>query len=123
MTGRDLDPSTAFVKREPDGEYYLNHAATALLMGVDPSVLMQYYRDAGAGQAIYALPDTLRQAGIRRSKEFAAMTDSAEPDMGDALIYYARQDGVELVFEDMTGERITLCAKPFWRRDGGDARI
>ncbi|MCF3940914.1 hypothetical protein [Gordonia tangerina] len=117
---KDIDPRTAFVKREADGEYYLNDAATALLMGVNPDVLTQHYQRSGSRDAM-SLPVTLRQAGIRRNKEFAALTNSAEPDMGDALIHYAQQDGVELIFEDATGERITLAPKPFWRRDGGDS--
>ncbi|MGW6034702.1 hypothetical protein ACWFOS_13645 [Gordonia terrae] len=106
------------VKREADGEYYLNDVATALLLGISAETLRSHAQTQG-GRVAYDLPETVTQSGRRRVKEFGAATGTTEPDMGDALIHFANLEGVELIFEDATGERITLSAPGFWRRNGG----
>lgn len=114
------DTDTAVVKYDADGEYYLNDAATALLFGVTLDVLNEYVRVEG-GRTAYRVPETLRRNGIRRRKEYEAAAGIDEPDMGEALIHYARTDGVELVYEDVDGKRTTVVPKPFWRNGGADS--
>lgn len=112
--------TTAVIKYDADGEYYLNDAATALLFGITLDVLNEYVR-VEDGRTLYRIPDMMRQSGIRRRKEYEAAAGIDEPDMGQSLIHYARTDGVELVYEDADGERTVVVPKPFWRNGGADA--
>ncbi|OUC77284.1 hypothetical protein CA982_17820 [Gordonia lacunae] len=93
--------------------------ATALIIGVSAETLRSHAVRDDHGRAAYRLPETLIRSGRRRTREFGEMTGTTEPDMGDALIHFANLEGVELIFEDATGERITLSAPGFWRRNGG----
>lgn len=108
----------AVVTLNADGEYYLNDVATALIIGVSAETLRAHAVRDENGRDAFRLPETLVRSGRRRTREFGLMTGTTEPDMGDALIHYANQEGVELIFEDATGERITLSAPAFWRNGG-----
>ncbi|MGW0455269.1 hypothetical protein [Gordonia sputi] len=110
---------TAVIKYDADGEYYLNDAAAALMFGVTLDVLERHVSSEG-GRTSHLIPETLRRSGIRRRKEYEAAVGMEEPDFGETLIYYARIDGVELVYEDAAGARTVVVPKPFWRKEGGD---
>lgn len=99
---------TAVIKLETDGQYFFNDAATALLLGINVETLRTLAAEAGC-RTPDELPDGVIKSGRRRAKEFAAASGAEEPDVGEALIFYAKREGVELIYEDAEGERFTLA--------------
>lgn len=116
MTGAAKE--TAVIKLEPDGQYFFNDAATALLLGISVDTLRTLAAEAGC-RTPDELPDEVIKSGLRRAKEFAAASGAQDPDVGEALIYYAKKEGVELIYEDADGERFTLASPT--GRNGGTA--
>lgn len=98
--------TTGTIRRLPDGELYMDDQATALLFGVDVDTIT--FVSKGSGRAAMNLPDQLRKAGIRRRKEYEAMTGDPNPDMLGCLVYHAHLEGIGLVYDNGEGDLITL---------------
>ncbi|WP_238422701.1 hypothetical protein [Gordonia sp. 'Campus'] len=106
---------TAVLRLQPDGEVHMNDQCAALMFGVDVSIIKRSVTD-NDGRVAGSLPPLVVRNGIRRRKEYEAMTGTTDIDLSDALAYWARLDGVELVYEDDNGKRVVLVQGP-----GGDA--
>lgn len=95
------------------GEPSLNEVATALLFGISTDALRSYATTTDDGRTIFTLPDVVLANGRVRTQEFARMSGTEDdPDMWEALRYYARQEGVGLVFVTEEGERRVIEEPP-----------
>lgn len=97
----------AILQLRPDGEVLMNDRCTALMLGVSVEALGCYIREGG-GRTSYSLPPLVIKNGIRRRKEFEAITGRIDIDLRAALMYWAWLEGVELVCDDAEGQRVVL---------------
>ncbi|RPA64901.1 hypothetical protein EF294_07405 [Gordonia oryzae] len=92
-----------------DGEPTLNEVAAALLFGISVDALRSYATKRDDGTTAFKLPAVVAANGRARTREFARLTGTEDdPDIWDALRYYARQEGVGLVFVAEDGQRRTI---------------
>ena len=100
----------AQLKVMPDGDIYMNDVCTALMFGVSVESLTFQIEKHGRGSM--ALTPLMQQSGVRRRKHYEAVIGSDEIDILGLLSYYARLEGVGLIYDNGEGVVRTLVASP-----------
>lgn len=93
-----------------DGEIVFNDRTTALLFGVSPEALESYASRQG-GRLAYNIPPVVTANSRVRLDDYMRITGTeGDPDIWKALEYWARLEGVELVFVNAAGDRTVIVA-------------
>lgn len=98
---------SAVLRLQPDGELAMNNDCVALMFGVSVDQI-----EKSIGPDGLCLNDMTKRSGVRRRKHYEAVVGNTEPDITGLLSYYARMEGVELVYDDGKGNRRVIVEGP-----------
>lgn len=104
----------AVIEVRLDGTTHMSDECMCLVFGISEAEAARYT----SGGVQHALPDHVIRKGYKRRRTYKLRQRTRrDPNALELLLFWARRDGVELVYIGPDGARVTLVEKP-----GGGAR-